>query len=188
MLIVGVLNGWRASSRGKDTRTGILVERLTRGLERKLLRRKSMLLQSRARMYRRFILDNQDDENELLLVGKSLGARNLIAVANKISEPLAYRRTALVTIDPCFPLLMDWKPNLNRHILRVEHAFDWARNFYAVMPQNKQAGALIYGENAQNIPMVGVDHISITRSPVVEKGIREVITFLCRPPYSAEVL
>jgi hypothetical protein len=178
MIVVCVLNGWSASSQYEETKTATLVERLTREHERLFLARRSALLRTRTRLYRRFIRRYDNRENELLLVGKSLGARNIVeGVLNRL-KPLEYRRTALVTIDPNWPTFSDLKPNLNRQLLHLEHAVGMAINIFAVLPENQQAGSLLSGPNVENIPVSDYDHQTITLSREVEEGIRKALRFL----------
>lgn len=180
MLIVVVLNGWSASVRKRETRTSALVERLTRDRKRTMLTAKASLLRSQARRCRDFILDHQERRDNLLLVGKSLGARNLIRVLNALPRPLKYRKKALVTVDPCWPLLVDWRPNLNRTILKVVHPVELGANLVAVRPQDKQAGAMVSGRNIKNIPVAGVDHYSIVESPVLVATLADTIVRVTR--------
>jgi hypothetical protein len=132
-------------------------------------------------MYRRFIRQYSSPENSLLCVGKSLGARNMISfVLNEIGD-LHYRRTALVTIDPCWPFVEDWKPNLNGKVLKLSYPVDMATNIFAALPKTEQAGALVQGPSGcgvENIPLSDVDHYSITTSPVVKSAVRRSVDFL----------
>lgn len=179
MLVIAVMNGWSASSRGKHTRTSALVERLTRDQKRVMLHRKALLFASRARMFRRFIKKHESGRNRLLLVGKSLGARNLVVhVLNKFEAPLMYKRSALVTIDANWPVGFDLRPNLNKTVLELENEIDLVLNYVAILPACQQAGALIRGENVFNDMVPDADHFSITKSAEVEFGIKSAIAFL----------
>jgi len=180
MLIVAVLNGWSASVRGKETRTATLVERETRAHKRLFLARKATLVRARARMYRRFIRRHAMRENELLCVGKSLGARNLISYVLNEFQSMPYRKTALVTIDPCWPLLDDWTPNLNDQLLTLDFPIGMAINVFAALPKGEQAGALVQGHPGvvRNIPLNDVDHYSITTSKTVRESVRRSVAWL----------
>jgi hypothetical protein len=113
-----------------------------------------------------------------LLVGKSLGARNLVeGVLNRL-KPLEYRKSALVTIDPNWPTFSDLKPNLNRQILHLQHEVGMAINVYAVLPDDQQAGSLLSAKNVENIPVFDYDHQTISLSKDVEDAVRKALRFL----------
>lgn len=181
-LVVVVLNGWGASSRRRESRTSELVRGITADhvTEGHYLALRAMMGVSRSRRVSRFIRRHQGLDRDLLLVAKSLGARNMVSrVLNGFQSRLIYRRTGLVTIDPCWPLRWDWRPNLNRSVLRLVYPWlDEATNFFAVLPQDKQSGSMVYGQPVVNIPLVGPDHVSITLAPEVRDEVRRVTDWL----------
>ena len=176
MLIVAVMNGWSASSRRKETRTATLVREFLYGggIEFKFLARKSMLFMSRCRKFRRYIMKHNSSENELLIVGKSLGAHNLVVgVLNELPK-LRYRRTAMLTIDPCWPLLNDWKPNLNSFTLLLRKDLGLAINVYVESDDpDAQVGSRLGPASPaiMNWPADGYDHYSIVNSEQVFEAL-----------------
>lgn len=183
-LVVVVLNGWGASSRRRETRTAELVRDVVKGLasEENILTRRSMLGMNRARLFHRFILSHQDDRRSLLVVGKSLGARNMVGgVLNRLPRSLAYRRTGLVTIDPCWPVPWDLTPNLNRSILHLRMRMGRATNFLAVRPQDEQAGSMVQGPGVVNVPLSDVTHTTIVQAPEVRSELEEMVEWLVEP-------
>jgi hypothetical protein len=117
----------------------------------------------------------------LLLVGKSLGAYNLVKrVLNKCPPWWdGYKAAALVTIDPCWPIRGNWRPNLNRCLLHLEPELDYACNVYAVLPQDQQAGAMLAGPRVHNCPVTEYDHYSIVNAPEVTLALQMAIGVLC---------
>lgn len=188
-MIVAVLNGWGSSSRLRETRTAALVRRVTKGKVsiRGFLARRAMIGWARSRRFKRFILRREDPEETLLLVGKSLGARNMITRVLNQLPMLQYRKVALLTIDPCWPERWDWKPNLNRRVLELTHPVHRAVNVYAVLPPDKQAGSMV-GLNlsnnmltdliVQNVPLMHVDHHTIVQSEEVEEELCALVDYL----------
>lgn len=178
MIVAAVLNGWGASMRRKETRTAALVREALDGQDHIVLARRAMIGWARARMMRRFIRAHSSKENGLLCVGKSLGARNMVGrVLNRL-EPLSYRRIALLTIDPCWPLRGDWRPNLNRHVLDLDFPVDRAVNVYSRGGPDDQAGAMLRGNNVTNIPLTDVDHYSIVQDDVTAEELGELVDYL----------
>lgn len=180
-LVVVVLNGWGASSRRKETRTAELVMKITKGLvnEDEILTKRAMLAMSRVRRFRKFILRHQSPDRSLLVVGKSLGAKNLVSgVLNNLPDDLTYKRTGLVTIDPCWPEQWDWTPNLNKRSLYLCRKMGRAVNLMAIRPPDKQAGSMLRGPGVYNIQLTGYSHVSIVEAPEVEHEIQSMVDWL----------
>lgn len=182
-LVVAVLNGWGASSRRRETRTAELVRKETDGAvgEDDFLASRAMLGMPRSRKYRRFILSHQDKRKNLLIVAKSLGSHNMIkGVLNhkKLLRPLDYRKIGFLSIDPCWPLWHDMRPNLNRHLIHLKRKMDRTVNFLAIRPPDEQAGAIVRGPDVINIPLTDVTHTSIVMAEEVRSGLFNMINFL----------
>jgi len=183
-VVVVVLNGWGSSSRRRETRTATMAREVTKGhvAEGRFLGLRAMLGWSRSRRVRRFILRHQNPHRSLLLVGKSLGARNMVSrVLNRMATPLGYRRVGLVTIDPCWPTRWDLTPNLNRAVLKLTATVDQATNFMAVLPQDQQAGAMVHGPRVVNVPLSGPDHFTIVQAPEVRAELERMALELVTP-------
>jgi hypothetical protein len=178
-MIVAVLNGWGSSSRNRETRTAALVRDATDDIKsRTMLAKRSMIGWARARRFRKFILEHQDPKQSLLCVGKSLGARNMVSrILNKL-EPLEYYKTGLFTIDPCWPIKGDWKPNLNEKSLQLTHKIDKVINLYAVLPKDQQAGSRVFGDNVRNFPISDADHYSIVQHDLVADELGDLVIWL----------
>jgi hypothetical protein len=181
-LTVVVLNGWSSSSRGKKTRTHLLVKReLDRaGADYELLGLKAMFLHARARRVKRFIQEHEGSDRRLLCVGKSLGARNVVQrVLNPIYR-IKYEEIHLMTIDPNWPESWDLTPNLNRCTLRLTRAVTRAANIYYAAPKGsrEQAGAQLVappGVPCVNEPVADTDHIKIVEHPLTKQFVRKAI-------------
>jgi hypothetical protein len=142
---------------------------------------KSSFLRSRSREIARFIRQHRGSENDLLLVGKSLGAWHMIErVLNPMAEPLGYGSTSLLTVDPNKPTWRDWSPNLNDRVLHLTRRVDRAVNVYVIARERRQqAGALVEGPPGlvvENVPVVDADHYSIVGHPVVKSKLKELVT------------
>lgn len=181
MLVIGVLNGYSASSRARISRTSSIVDRLTREHERIFLGRRSSMFVTRSRLFRKYIHRHENPKNALLLVGKSFGAYCMVTWVLNHLKPLRYRKTGLVTIDPCWPTRGDWTPNLNDQVLPLTFDVNLAINLFAPLPRNMQAGSLVSGENVMNQPVENVDHFTITTSTEVREAINSVVDFLLEP-------
>lgn len=198
MIIVGVMNGWSASV--KKTRTSRLVKRLmdenfdNTGEEYKFRSYRSVLwkpIDIRSQMMRRYVRRNQSSNNTLLLVGKSLGARNMVKRVLNPLQFLCYAKMALVTIDPCWPIKGDPTPNLNSRKLVLITPCQRVDNIYLVAQEYEQAGARVFtveGPNATNIaipscPVLGLRQVSNTHQniiehPIVLDRIKDAIAYL----------
>ena len=195
--IVAVLNGWSASTR--KTRTAHLVRDVIMDYPYhhpfKLKVWKSLLIKVRSRLMRRWIIKNAHPTNNLLCVGKSLGARNMARrVFKDLHVATMFKRTAFVSIDPCWPLRWNWRPNLNNLPLVLTTQFHLARNIQLVAPPEVQAGAyMMYSHSHQmwlhhdppwlkNVTMDyaldGVDHGNIIEHPLVEEVITHAYLFV----------
>lgn len=176
-IVTAVLNGWGSSSRQRESRTANLVKSalFNRGLEGPFLGKRSMFLASRARRFRRFIRKHQSPELSLLCVGKSLGARNMVTRVLNNLPVLEYRKVGLLTIDPCWPRDGQLRPNCNREVLYLSYPVTVGINVVAVLPQDQQAGSIVYGENVSNVPLNDHDHISIVHSPDVHAALGDII-------------
>lgn len=117
-------------------------------------------------------------DHRLLLVGKSLGAYNMITrVVNKLPAYTLglYKEVLLYTIDPCWPLLTDWAPNLNRQALVLKNQdVVVAKNVYLAAPENEQAGCLVVG--ARNCALSGTTHQNIVSHPAVREGLYDFVS------------
>jgi len=187
MLIVAVMNGWSASVRRRETRTARMVREFLvgGGIEFKFLARRSMLLMSRCRKFRRYILKHNSPDNELLVVGKSLGGKNLVkGVLNELPK-LKYRRTALLTLDPCWPISTDLRPNLSLRgcTLKLTHPVGCVINVYIEDPDpDAQTGARLVGDPAiLNWPLSSeYDHFSIVNSDAAFDALTMTVTYLLK--------
>jgi hypothetical protein len=128
-------------------------------------------------MMKRFILGHQSPSSRLLVVGKSLGARNIVEVLNGLSARLKYKSVGLITIDPNWPLWseMKWRPNLNGHCLDLIYPVDMAVNIYAKCPMNEQAGSKLRGSNVRNVELDSCDHHTIVFHPLVAMEITDTV-------------
>ena len=180
-LVVAVLNGWGSSSRRRESRTAALVRRTisNMGVEPEaIVTGRALLAWSRSRRYKRFIRHHQSYDRVLLCVGKSLGARNMVS---RILNPLGdtgYKKTALLTIDPCWPIRWDLRPNLNHHTLHLSAYVDLAINVLCVLPPAQQAGAILTGQNVSNVPVTDHDHFSIVQSPDTKDALSSLLAYL----------
>jgi hypothetical protein len=182
-LVVAVLDGWSASARREEDRISSIVREIVKydAFEENILTKKSLLGMSRSRRFRNFILSKQGSDRSLLVVGKSLGARNIVeGVLNKLPERLNYRKTGLITIDPCWPTWKDFTPNLNKKILHLEHNMGRAVNIMAILPSDQQAGSMVRGSNVRNVQLYDYTHNSITMSRDVRVEIEFMEKWLMR--------
>lgn len=179
MIHAYVLNGYASSLR--KTRTANLVESTLEesGAEYALEAHRAMLISSRSRKVRRRIQRRADPEVALLLVGKSLGARNMVERVINRMGPVRYRGIYLVTIDPCWPACWDWTPNRNRAVLRLDRYVDDAINVqYVTSDDREQAGALLAAP--RNVPLrnefvTDADHFSVVDHPVTRHAIKTMV-------------
>jgi hypothetical protein len=182
-LVVVVMNGWGASSRRRKTRTSQRVEEelWRRDIEPvAMLARRAATWRSRVRKFRSFIRAQasvRGHPRDLLIVCKSYGAYLMLTEVLGRERP-KYRRIALLTIDPCWPLLFDWKPNLNGRILFLDCPVDRAVNVYAVMPPDRQGGCLVTGQGCTNVPVVGSSHEDIVRTVQFKRELSRSIDFV----------
>ncbi len=181
MLITATLDGYSSSSYPYKTHQTVASVLAVEQAQHESLGLKSWFAWAPSRKVNSFISAHAKPENDLLLVGKSLGALCMVErVINRWLALPSYRSVHLVTIDPNWPELWDWTPNLNRETLRVKRKLSSATNIYSVaIDPQQQAGAILVGEPAQgvvNIPILGVDHHTIDARP----EIRETLVSLVR--------
>lgn len=179
MLVVAALNGWGASSRPFKNRLTSIVQEAVEPHEHVFLGKRAMLTGHRSRRFRRFIQRHESPENVLLAVGKSLGARNMV---KEVLNPLVgkvdgYAKILVLTIDPCWPTLRDWAPNLNRRILKLRLGVTKGINVYVIGKPNQQCGALLSGGfGIENRGLTKYTHRSVTTSPEAHQALAELIT------------
>jgi len=128
-----------------------------------------------------WIRKHSDIADILLCVGKSYGATNLLTdILNnpKVSDSLLFYDTVgLLTIDPNFPILKDWTPNLNQYQFKLPEYVDYAVNVYVQSNKKRQqCGALV--EHAINIPKRGYNHYSIIHSSEIPNQFLKMIVTL----------
>jgi hypothetical protein len=149
--------------------------------EHVFLGRRALLGRHRCRRFRRFIDQHSCNDNRLLVVGKSLGARNLVShVLNPLGNSLLmYRRVGLLTVDPCWPLWHDWAPNLNGEVLDLTAPVDRAINVFLDAPPDQQAGSLVAGAMNRQVEAIhDVDHGSMSTHPLAIYSLREILDFV----------
>jgi hypothetical protein len=184
MIVCAVLNGYAASMRAEKTRTNRLVENLLKasGKQYSIVGLKALLVRSHARRLRRFVECGNYETNSLLLVGKSLGARNIVRfVLNNLGQ-LHYHTSFLLTIDPNWPTFWDFTPNLSHRELRVTKPITQAVNL-RVDPQHprQQCGARLVGPAfvpITDIPLGNCTHYSIVPHPRVREELEKLIADL----------
>jgi hypothetical protein len=181
-LTVVVLNGWSASSRGKETRTHLLVKRELDEARANyhLLGLKAMFIHARSRRVKKFIQRHEHRDKALVCFGKSLGARNMVQRVLNTIGPLEYPEIYLMTIDPNWPESWDLTPNLNGHTLRLTRPVTRATNVYYLAPKGSrdQAGALLgspKGVPTTNHPVKDCDHVSIVEHPKTVELVSQTI-------------
>jgi len=182
MIIAACLNGWASFS--APTRTATIVRELLaqEGRPCEFIGLKSRFFWGRSTQIAKFVQRFENRHDDLLLVGKSLGAKHIVERVLNLAPGLRYRSIHLITIDPNWPTWRDWTPNLNGQVLHVTEPVDGATNLY-VLAENKrqQAGALLGclpGVPCKNVIVVGADHYSVVESPLVKQTIRKVIKSL----------
>lgn len=184
MIITVVLNGY--SSSVDPTKTSMVVAGVLAclGAPHRTLALKARFAYGQTREVRKFIVSNDDQHHDLLLVGKSLGARNLVErVINRWVSYPSYRSVHLVTIDPNWPEPFNLRPNLNRSTLKMTRALDSATNIFVVGRPDQQAGAMLVGPHGApiiNIPIVGSDHHAISSHPTVRKELSQLVKSIMR--------
>lgn len=138
---------------------------------------KAWLGRHQVRRVARYLQCHQGPGQVYVLVGKSLGARNLF-LALDATGPLVARAVSVLTIDLNYPLFFDWNwtPNLNSVTVPLPWLATRAINIYSDEPRpRKQAGALVDG--AENIPVLGYDHQSIVGAPIVRSALRAMLGY-----------
>jgi hypothetical protein len=178
MLVTVCLDGYSTS-----IRPGIR-EVLTNTLSRSdivnspIFSKKSSMFKLRSRKTRKFILEHNKSSNNLLLVGKSLGAKHLVErVINKL-PPLKYRKIGLFLVDPNWPTLWDWTPNLNGRVLTVKTRVDYAINVYYLGKKREQAGARLCLNSdlpANNVALLDTDHQSIVNHFITRRKLYKMV-------------
>jgi len=184
MITAVVVGGWATSSRRRASRISTIVREELAGHNATILSRRAMIIRSRRRSIRRYILGHQQEDCSLLLVGKSYGALMMIRILNSLSEPLEYHRIGLLTVDPNWPTWSDWRPNLGDTKLHLDYHCR-ATNLRAIMPPGAQAGAQVIGLDVLDVPLRGATHHSIVRHPRVRTELRDMLRYLTYPHDSA---
>lgn len=176
-MICVVLTGWKSSVSPNDYRIDTITKRIVKpGGDDSFLVRRSSLFCSRSFGIRKFILNNENSYDDLLLVGKSLGGYIMIEKVLNMLPFLEYKSIGLITIDPCWPLLRDFTPNLNSYRLILKNHVDIGVNIYSYQRNpKKQAGSRVGGVNIENIALHGYSHSNISSSPVVAIQIERVV-------------
>jgi len=183
MLIVACIDGASTSS-GEDALSNVLRDVLADETDSYTMRDwRASFMARRTRQVRSFVQKFSGQENTLLLVGKSLGGLVAVNVWNHFSpidgRRLRYQKTALLTVDPNWPLLFDWKPNLNGQTLIVRHRPTMGVNVYvAGSGPDQQCGAQLVGPGVSNRAVVGSDHYAIVHHPAVSQAIIEAVEVL----------
>jgi len=175
MIILAVLEGYSRSTSPVDLSD--MTEALLKGEVYKRLIKKAWLGKHQVRRFVGFVQENESEENVLLLVGKSLGGRNIIRVFNLI-DVNAYKAVVLFTIDVNWPTWRDLSPNLNKISVAMNDDADMAVNVYLRTPNKRlQAGCRV--DRAFNIPIVDptVTHRNIIGARPVRDNLYHAVKF-----------
>ena len=177
MLAVAAMSGWSASSRSRHSRISHIVDERTKHYDRVFLGKRALLGRHRCRRFIRFITNNAVKGNSLLVIGKSLGARNLIEyVLNPMDCYLMiYDKVLVLTVDPCWPSWDEWRPNRNDEPLKLTAPVDKAINIYLSAPTDEQAGAPVVGAENWIISDSSTTHRNIVMHPWVKVGLNELL-------------
>jgi hypothetical protein len=189
MFAVLVLDGYSSSFR--KVKISDLVQSWLHDYREELKGERLVTRMSRSTIWRsrksdcEWIRKHSDIADILICVGKSYGATNLLADIlpnRKVQESLLYYdAVGLLTIDPNFPILKDWTPNLNQYQFKMPNYIDCATNIYVQSNKKRQqCGALV--EHAENIPVRGYNHYSIIHCPDIPNQFLKMIVTLkqCR--------
>ena len=178
MIITATLDGYSSGSYHNKTHQAVASVLAVEQAPHESLAIKSWFAWAPSRKVSSFVNKHANETNDLLLVGKSLGALHVVErVINRWVSLPKYRGIHLVTIDPNWPELWDWTPNLNRSTLKLSRKLTSATNIYSVaIDPRQQAGALLQGQGAVNIPILGVNHHTIDGRP----EIRDMLVKLVR--------
>jgi len=198
MLIIPILDGYSASitdtnmydvvtqillDYGKDTKHEVCYERS------KIFDRKGN------EKILRFIFEHESEDNTLLCVAKSLGAKRMINnVLNRLAlrkNSLNYKRVYCFTIDPNWPLWYDLTPNLNNRKLTIKYPVDNFINVYVHGKRHQQCGAKVLSKYipknqaliVHNVPVYKYDHYSIVGSPNVRERLGVMIRKVVKDGY-----
>ncbi len=195
MLIVAVLNGWSASFRMRSSLMESLVRRELGPFpsgrvwcfhEYEILAKRALLGRHRIKQFKRYIEKHNSRENTLLAVGKSLGGRNIVRALNAC-ERLRYARSSLLTVDPCWPDPLCWRPNRNFEVISCWQPLNRAVNVYLdTNGSDQMAGSRLDAPIADveaNIPIdietnPTTDHFNIVQHPTVARVLRQSIEYL----------
>jgi len=176
-MIVVVMNGGSGSSRPKDERMDAVVQRELPHGTIVYVANNTFLGHRQARRVRKILKLTQRPEETCLLVGKSAGGYTLIVkVLNQLPR-LSFKRIHLLTVDPCFPKLWDWRPDRSQETLLIhEGRVDRAVNLLSA------AGSRPRGFRVDGPPGIEVvtteDHFSITTCPRVRREVGDLVHML----------
>lgn len=172
------MGGWGSSSTKRQNRLLTVIEEEMKPFDgaELIFSKRAMFQRHRAKRCLRKVSFYNEPENTLITCGKSLGAWNMVRyVINRMHE-LNYRKIFFLSVDPNYPLLWDWTPNLNHITLRLEKYLTKAVNLYvATVDPRQQAGALLTGpchSHIKNIPLTHADHQSVATRPEVRQQLR----------------
>lgn len=180
-----VIDGYSASSRGRNVKD-ILKERLTYFYSKGFLYRKDLLQSdfyyfdskfssSKKRKISKIIKKYNSKDCRMCVISKSFGSKVAISILNDIK--LKFDKTYLLTIDPNWPIFLDWNPNLNDRALLLRNInLTHCTNIQLIGDKRQQCGARvfsIYRNSLSNLKIKNkkYDHFSIIESLSVRNSI-----------------
>jgi hypothetical protein len=175
-VVVVAISGWLASFRRRESRMAEItrLELEAAGLDPVFFGRRAIIGHLLEWICCRFIRRHESPKSVLILVGKSLGARTVVRVLNRLGR-LRFKRVLLLTVDPCWPIRGDWTPNLNEEELVLMTPVNQGINVYLEAPRDVQCGARLWGHLVENRAIRGCTHRNITDSLAVRRALRELI-------------
>lgn len=175
MLVCACVDGYSAHLRDPDMSD--FTEQVVKDLAPTFVFKKWRANLFRRRRYAlmRWLVQQQNPSKRLVLVGKSLGAVSVVRAWNALGDRLSYQKVGIVTIDPCWPLLTDWTPNLNNEILLLKHRPTLAINVYVIGTSKMQCGAQILGANTLNRAVLTSDHFQVIQTKATRAALCEVL-------------
>lgn len=178
MIVVPIIDGWSASSRPFHLRLKTAAMKVLPH-DAVVLAKRALFSKHRSATFRRFVVEHDHSDNVLLACGKSLGAKVLVDDVLNWLGPLSYRKVLILTIDPNWPTLKDWTPNLNRCVLQINRPFSRAINVVLVAGSpSQQAGAILSGpcgDKVENRMVHGTTHRDIVDHPEVSMAFINLI-------------
>lgn len=178
MIVLAVLEGYSRSTSPVDLSD--MVEALLKGQVYKRLIKKALFGDHQVKRFVKYVHENESKDNVLLLVGKSLGGRNIIRVFNQVDVE-AYKSVVLFTIDVNWPTWKDIAPNLNNYVVPLFNTPDMAVNVYLkAQKKRQQAGCRVSG--AMNIQIIdsSVTHHNIVGARAVRDNLHIAVKFVIR--------